>query len=246
MNKSYMPWFEWNGENSYANGLWIKKLPPIIRAEERRQDVIISGRAGALTLTEGKDIYDSYLKEVVVTTVNTNHRLQHVLDWLRGDGELVMCNEDQYVYKARIAGTVKFERDGNDFLVAKIPFFVQPFKHEKHPDSVTSSDASWTLYNPGNVASRPIVHITRSGNTWVKIGGIKIVFTHISGTIDIDCDAGIITQDGAAWPGSGTGTYTIEPDEGYEADFWWLEPGNNEITRGNECTVRIEPRWRWV
>ena len=61
------PWFIFKNRNSYSEGLWISKLPEIVRAAERYTTVTIPGRAGKLTMLEGEDICDDYIKECVVT-----------------------------------------------------------------------------------------------------------------------------------------------------------------------------------
>ena len=234
--RSMMPWFIWKGRNSLAEGLWINKLPKIIRPAERTRQVEIPGRSGSLTLLEGDEVYDGYTKECTVIAAN-HPDIEKVLDWLRGEGDLIFCNEDQYVYHGRIAGAVEFQRISNDMMQAMVPFFVDPFKRARHPEKhrVTQTAETGTIRNLGNVASRPLVHITREGNTSITIGGKEMRFTRVTGTIDVDCDAQIVTKNGEAWT---DGTVT--------GDFWTIPTGESEITRTNSCTIDIEPRWRWI
>lgn len=236
------PWFIWNDKNSDAMGLWISKLPRTTRANERYEQVTIPGRAGSLTLLEGEDVYDGYVKEIIVQTVNTNPLLQTILDWLRGSGKLVLSTEDSKVYNGRIAAAVEFERVGNSLLQAKIPIFVEPFKRRRHEadDQLVITDVSATIYNPGDVASKPLVTITTGGETAqtvsVTISGRMMVFTDVLGTIQVDCEAEIVTQNGEIWTGSYTGN-----------SFWKIPVGACPIARtGSGGSVTIDPRWRWV
>lgn len=224
-----MPWFNWKNRNSYAEGLWISKLPKITRAKERYQEVTIPGRAGSLMLLEGDDVYESYVKESTVICPN-NRSVQKYLEWLRGSGEVIFSNEPDFVYEARIANEVEFERVGNSLLQAKVKFFVQPYKHRRHPegDTILIATAS-TIYNPGNVASRP--QVTVNGSSSVTIAGQTMTFGgQATDRLVVDCDAGIVLLSGEIFTGTVSG------------DFWRIPPGSSQVT--GACT--IFPRWRWV
>ena len=233
------PWFIWKGKNSYSDyGLWINKLPPIVRASERYQEITVPGRAGTLLMTEGDDVYDSYLKECVVLLPNT-HNLQPILAWLRGSGDVVFSNEADFAYEARIAGEVSFERVDNNLMQATIPFFVNPYKKKSSGDEATTlTGASGTIFNPGNVASKPKITITNSGssgNNTITIGNKQMLFMAVTGTIVIDCEANIVTQsNGTLWTGAFVG------------DFLTIPTGSNAIAQTGTMAVTIEPRWRWV
>ena len=232
------PWFIWNNRNSYAEGLWISKLPPIIRAPERYDEIQVPGRAGSLIMLEDDEdaIYDRYEKEVTVTAPNTL-ALQRILDWLSGSGEVIFSNESDKVYKGRIVSDVKFSRIDNTMVQAKVRFYVEPFKYERYPaKSKATLTANGTIYNPGSVSSRPLVKITKSSaasDLTVTIGTMAMVFKSFTGTITVDCDANIITSGTSIWTGKFTG------------DFWKIPVGSVNVTRSAACTIEIEPRWRW-
>lgn len=229
-----MHWFVWNNKNSMADfGLWIGKLPRIIRAPERNQTVNIPGRAGSLILLEGDDVFDSYTKECTVITVNWNPKLQEILAWLRGSSDLFFSNESDKVYEARIVNEVQFERVGNNLLQARIQFLCEPLKKARKEDSIALS-ASGSIRNIGNVASKPKVSITASGNKTITIGGMPMVFQSLSGTVVVDCDAGIITKNGEIWTNKVTG------------EFWRIPVGTVTVTLPASTSIVIEPRWRWV
>ena len=201
-----MPWFIWKDEKSSDLGLWISKLPKITRANEKYSTIDIPGRAGSLIMLEGTDVYESYLKECKIQTVNTNPRLQQILNWLRGEGEAIFSNEQDKVYHGRIASQVEFDRISNDLIQATVQFFVEPFKRSLYPDydQKTVSSSSATIYNTGDVASKPLITITKSGNSTVNltIGGQRMSFKHVDGTIIVDCDARLITRQAAAYNSS--------------------------------------------
>lgn len=230
------PHFYWNGQDSRDMGLWITNLPPVIRAKERTQELTIPGRAGHLTMLEGENIYDGYVKECVVT-VPFYANYTAITAWLRGSGVVVFSNEPERSYMARIAGEVKFERIGNSFRQAMIPFFVQPYKMQFPKESaIAIAGTSGSIYNPGDVESRPIVTVTYTGDLDVTIGGVTMSFTGLNSStpIIVDCDAEIITSAGAIWEGT------------FGGDFWRIPVGTSAVAANNSCTLSIAPEWRWV
>ena len=199
-----MPWFVWKGKNSIGDfGLWIGKLPKRVKPEERNEQIEIPGRAGSLTMLEGDDIYSSYSSEMTVIARNTL-QMDEIIDWLRGSSDLILSTDTEKARSAQIVGEVAFERDGNNLQQAVIPFVFQPFRKQIKPETVTFTGASKTIYNPGDVASRPVVSITGSGTVTVAINGQQMSFTLGSSavTINVDCDAQIITSNNEIWAGS--------------------------------------------
>lgn len=190
------PWFVWNDRNSYAEGLWINKLPKIGHGQERIQEIVIPGRAGSLTMLEGEDVYEGYVREITVITRNDNARIQNILDWLRGSGELITSNESDKIYDARISGEVFFERISNDLCQAKIPFYCEPFKRSRNPERIEQTANSGTIFNMGNVATKPIVYLECAEESiTVGINGDEMTFANLYGTIKIDCDAKVVLKD---------------------------------------------------
>lgn len=230
--------FWWNGKNSLDTfGLWIQKLPARTRPQERYKTVEIPGKSGSLILLEGDDVYSAYNDEIVVVCKN-NIPIDPVIKWLRGSGKLVLSNDSDKARQARIANEVVFERDGNCLLVGTIPFLFQPFRMSRYEssDRITITGSSASITNPGDIASRPKVSITGSGNNTITIGGTQMSFTGISDTIVVDCETEMITKGGALWTGSGTGS---------TGDFWKIPVGASTVTQTGSMTIAIDPGWRW-
>ena len=231
------PWFIWKGKNSLADfGLWINKLPKRVRPEERHEEVEIPGRAGSLLMLEGDDVYSSYTAEMTVIARNSL-QIDKIVEWLRGSSDLILSTDDDKMRSARIVGEVAFERVGNWLQQATIPFLFQPFRKSRYPivkDRLTITGASADIYNPGDVASKPLVSITRTGNISVTIAGNTMSFSNVTGTIVVDCESQLVTKDGDIWTGS------------YSGDFWEIPVGDSTFSRNNSSTVVIDPNWRWL
>lgn len=230
-------WFIWKGKNSFSDfGLWIRKLPKRTRPKERYQEIEIPGRAGSLILTEGEDVYAAYSDEMTVSCKN-NINLDRVTEWLRGQGELILSTDITKAYTVRIANAVVFDREEKDKLfTGTIPLLFQPFRHSVYPerDTVILTGSAGTITNPGDIASRPIVSITGSGNNTVTIGERAVSFTGISGTIKVDCGAQIITAGNQIWDGT------------FSGELWDIPTGTSAVEQTGNMTISIAPEWRWI
>lgn len=244
-----MHWFIWKNKNSLRDfGLWIGKLPRITRAPERYETVNIPGRAGQLIMLEGDDVYDGYERRITVITRNTNPKLQEVLAWLKGSDELIVSNELDKAYTARIVNQVDFQRAGNDLLTAEIVFFCEPLKHSVNQAgerfTVVYGTSNENLYNPGDVASKPMVYVHgTAGNSYtINVGGVSMTLSNAPAVLAVDCDArlifeatesnGVYTLTGI-WTGSWTGAFPVIPT------------GKSRAATTSTKIV-VDPHWRWV
>ena len=229
------PYFIWRGVDSHQMGVIVSSFPPIIRPPERVIQQTIHGRAGAVTLTEGTDIYDSYIKQFVIG-LRPGADAQAVIAWLRGSGEMVFGNEPDKRYFGRILAAVQLDKVGSWRLKsAGVQFYVHPFKGQnpKEPDFTVSSSTT-ALYNPGDVAARPILVIGSAGDVSIQIGSASLAITGAPAGLVVDCDAGVMVSAGALWTGSWTG------------EFLTIAPGNNAVAITGGGSITVTPQWRWL
>ena len=220
------PYFIWNGTDTRSRRLWISELPSIIRPEERVERITIPGRNGDVTLSEGTDIYKAYEKQCIIT-VKTEEDYAYLLGWLRGSGKVVFSNEPNREYDARIV-SVEFQRMGNSLRRGTITFHVQPYKAQVPHEGIVTVTSLSTIYNPGDVEARPFIALTATGAASISIGKKVMAFANIAGSIEIDCDAEIMS-----YPLEWTGEYIRIP-KGYST------------VAVTNCVANIDPRWRWV
>lgn len=232
-------WFSWKGERSIDKGIWVTTLPGLSRAKERNEQVEVAGRAGVLTLLDGEDNHEPITKTVVVTAPRSIN-LQNVLDWLNGFGDVVFSNQPDKAYEAQILGEVEFVNISNTLCQANIDFECQPHKKavpkEGKISKTLAADTAQTIVNPGTVAARPKVKVTKSGtsNFTLSIGDSVMSFTSAPSVLVIDCSAEVILKnDGTMWAGT------------FSGDFFRIPSGSCEIESDIACTVEIEPNWRW-
>ena len=212
------PDFIWKNIDSRTMGIWVSELPAPTRAAERTHQVEIPGRAGTLTLREGDNVHVGYLKDTRIT-VAADADFAAILDWLTGDGEVIFSAEPDRAYRAHLGAEVKFTREGNSLKSATIPFFVHPHKAQHPPEADITLEASGALYNPGTVASKPVITLTFTSACTLTMGGVTMTFTHplaqnetaAEETITVDCDAELVTDASGIWDGKVYGDFIRIP-----------------------------------
>lgn len=229
-------WFEWNGVKSTTKGIKLQEMPQIIRPEERIEHVTIPGRAGEVTLTEGDDIYNSYIQTIHMA-IDSAANVAAAEKWLRGSGYLTLCSEPSRKQLARVINSVEFRKHSKNssWWEADVQFYCEPLKEDTTsvPVDVTSSGA--TVNNPGDVVSRPLITVIGSGTVTITIGGKTIAITDLTSGWKVDSDL--------QWILDGT-----TPKQGvYTGSFPVFNPGNNTVAfTGNITKLTIDGRWRYL
>lgn len=186
-------YFVFNGTDSRDLGIYIESMPQTQRPRKRVTQVTIPGRAGALTISEGDEAYDTYIQSMVINV--RPERAQELIDLLNGEGWLTLCNDPHVKQRAQVlnAFTLKRISKGLEWLNGTLAFTCQPYKYSI-AETVEVYDSGDFIYNNGDVVERPVITVYGSGTLSVRIGsmgGYDNTFTvaDVSGGCVIDCDA---------------------------------------------------------
>ena len=133
-------------------GLIISELPPITKPQMRTKETYVDGRDGSSISQKG---YSSYQKNVTIG-LHGDFDIDQVIEYFSGEGELVLSNEPDKVYRACITAQIDYTRLVR-YRQATIPFKVQPYKHRygetpSETKSTTATDTNLVL----NGGSTPI------------------------------------------------------------------------------------------
>lgn len=233
-------WFVFNTIDSRDMGLYVSQMPEIVRPAERIEYKQIPGRPGSLSYREGENVFDGYKRSVTVYH-QREQPLEAVLEWLRGEGDVIFSNETNRAYIADLTAEIRFSPVDNDWEQATVEFFCQPYKKQYPPELPISVTDTATINNPGNIPSKPLIVLPMLTGTegTLTIGENTYIFTHniLTGMITVDCDAEIVT-----------GPQGLRMDDmDISNGFPRLEPGDNAVTvSGFSDAVVITPRWRWI
>lgn len=228
--------FTWNGVSSTSEGIRLREMPQIVRPEERVNHIVIPGRSGELTETEGTDIYNSYIQTVPIAVDS----LAHVKDiewWLRGDGYVTFCNESNRKQRARVINAVTFQKHSKNssWYEAEVQFYCDPLKEALTESSVEITSSGGTITNPGDVESRPLITIIGSGDITIRINDRALVLEGVVSGWKVDSDL--------EWVIDGT-----TPLSGVcSGDFPRIRTGESAVQwTGNVTKLIILPRWRYL
>ena len=228
--------FTWNGVSSTSEGIRLREMPQIVRPEERVNHIVIPGRSGELTETEGTDIYNSYIQTVPIAVDS----LAHVKDiewWLRGDGYVTFCNESNRKQRARVINAVTFQKHSKNssWYEAEVQFYCDPLKEALTESSIEITSSGGTITNPGDVESRPLITIIGSGDITIRINDHALVLEGVESGWKVDSDL--------EWVIDGT-----TPLSGVcSGDFPRIRTGESAVQwTGNVTKLIILPRWRYL
>lgn len=230
-------WFEWNGVDCRTKGIRLQSMPEIQRPEERVSHVVIPGRAGELTQTEGADIYNSYIQTIPLIIDNAAD-VSAAERWLRGDGYVTFSSQQNLKQRARVINAVTFTKHSRNssWWEGQVQFYCEPLKEQKSETAVEVTESGTVVSNPGDVESRPRITITGSGNVTIRIGSNSISIT--------GSESGWVIDSDMQWVLNASGT----PQMGvYTGNFPVMAPGNNTIQfTGSITKLTIEGRWRYL
>lgn len=230
-------WFEWNGTDCRTKGIRLRSMPEIIRPEERVGHVVIPGRAGELTVTEGDDIYNSYIQTIPLA-IDSLADVAAAEAWLRGDGYVTFCGQPTLMQRARVINAVTFTKHSKNsaWYEGDVQFYCEPLKQQVTESAVEVTASGTVIENPGDVVSRPKITITGSGDITIRIRTTAISLT--------DAATGWIVDSDLQWVTNSSGT----PQMGvYTGNFPVIAPGENTVQfTGNVTKLTIEGRWRYL
>ena len=236
MGQSY---FIWKGFDCRSMGVILDAPFAIIRPEERAEHVQIPGRSGDLTLTEGENIFNSYIQTATIK-VKGGFRVRKIYDWLRGSGYVTFSGEPDRRQKARVIGAITLNKHSHnlDWWVGEVQFYCQPLK-QKLSESVITLSASGTVTNAGDVASYPRILATASASTMsISVNGKTIEITGLTSSnsyyIDSDIMDVLTADETTILTANSSGPFPV------------LEVGDNVIGGSGWSSLRIERRERFL
>ena len=237
MAQSY---FIWNGTDCRSKGIILRGPAPIIRAEERVSHVEIPGKAGDLTLTEGENIFNSYIQTITMS-VRGGYRVREIFSWLRGSGYVTFSGEPDRRQAARVVGAITLNRVSRnlDNWAGEVQFYCQPLKELLREEKTTVSSSGTTVRNRGDVDEKPLFRVTTSGTSIsLTAGGKTIAVTSVTSGATIWIDSGNLE----IW----NADRTVNLLKNSTGSFPVLKPGANTVTGTGWSAVEITRRERFL
>lgn len=230
--------FVWRGVPSRDMGIVVQEMPGYKRPARRLDKVIIPGRSGEVVQDFfGRDVWED-VQYTLTLAVKPGYDRMVVLEWLSGEGELVLGSVPDSVYHARI----EVETPSNEivpghpssYLQLAPTFVCSPWRYEHFPRSAVELQGGATGRNPFGSPALPLLRVEGAAGSVmsVTVGGMTLDVTLTAGCAVIDCD--LETAMGAVTGG----------------EFVQLLPGDwtaeVNVTSGEVASVTLEPRYRRV
>ena len=226
----------WKGVSSDTiTGLLICNLPPITKPKMRTEIITIDGVDGDIINDLG---YESYDKEIQIG-LTKNFNINEIINYFNGEGNLVLSNESDKYYKAKIINKIDYEKIFR-FRTATVTFHCQPFKYDVNEEAVEetiTSQESITVTNLGYEQSKPVITLEGTGTVGLYINGFQI----FSYEFDSDEKVVIDSEQQEAYLESKL------KNRNMVGEFPLLISGENTITWSGTLTkIKIHPKSRWL
>ena len=229
-----MGWFKFKGKDSRDFGILISSAPQQTKPERRVEHITIPGRNGELTQDE--DTYEPYTISLQCSTRGSD-RLDEIVAWLNGAGNLTLSTEPDKVYQASIYNKILISDViylYNSFL---LQFRVQPFKYSVNAfNDALELTAPTKIKGKGTEYAEPIITVHGSGTITLSINGKDFPLYSVDGSITIDSEMMEVFKGN-----------TNQNSKYGAVEFPRLEVRENEISwTGDVEKVEIHPKWRWL
>ncbi len=217
-------------------GLIITDIPPISKPKMKTTITKIDGRDGDIIEELG---YESYTKSISIG-LTRNYDIDEVMKYFTGEGDLIISDEPDKVYKSQIIEKIDYERLIR-FKTAVVKFYTQPYKYLKDEKSISleiNDETSLEVNNVGLEKSKPIITLEGTGTIEIALNGsnlFKYTFPENETKVVVDSLEEEAYLDNVLKNRNMLGTFPI------------LEVGENTISwSGSLSKITIEPKSRWL
>lgn len=225
-----------NIDSETITGLIITDIPPISKPKMKTTITKIDGRDGDIIEELG---YESYSKSISIG-LTRNYDIDEVMKYFTGEGELIISDEPDKVYKSQIIEKIDYERLIR-FKTAVVKFYTQPYKYLKDEKSISleiNDESSLKVNNVGLEKSKPIITLEGTGTIEIALNGsnlFKYTFPENETKVVVDSLEEEAYLDNVLKNRNMLGTFPI------------LEVGENTISwSGSLSKITIEPKSRWL
>ena len=209
----------------------MELLPERISPKRRDESIIISGRHGALTTTDGT--FESYILQVEFILKDIS-KTDKICSHFKGEGDLIFSDNLNRRYKARVNNQIEFSRVIRSLKRFAVEFEVQPFMYEAVPSTIILTEPT-DILNTGTFESEPIITVYGQGNITLTFNNSNIILNNIEEKITINSEI-LNAYDG-----------NLSLNNKMSGDFPFFKLGENNISwTGSVTKLEITPNWRWL
>lgn len=219
MNENY----KWKGETFNSKGVIIEETPIMTKPKRKFTQYTIPGKNGYMVM-------DNKTYEPIPFTLKCHYKegngnRENISSWLDGYGKLQIDNEKEYT--GFISNSIPFEKVVR-FRKFQVQFMLQPIAKAIN-STIVNMITTGTFNSDTYTDAYPTITLTGTGTITIGLNGTQFTIYDANGTYILDCEAKVITKNGANASGSMSG------------DFPRVINGNNALTvTGTVTALSIE------
>lgn len=206
-------------------------LPERISPKRRDESIVISGRHGTLTATDGT--FETYILQAEFVLKDIS-KIDKICSHFKGEGDLIFSNNLDRKFKAKVNNQIEFSRIIRGLKRFAVEFEVQPFMYEAYPSVLTLTEPT-SILNIGTFESEPIITVYGQGDITLIINNLNIILNAVEEKITINSEALNAYNE------------TLSLNNKMSGDFPIFNMGENTILwMGSVTRLEIKPNWRWL
>lgn len=206
-------------------------LPERISPKRRDESIVISGRHGNLTVTDGT--FEPYILQTEFIVKDLS-KIDKICSHFKGEGDLIFSDNLDRKYKARVNNQIEFSRIIRRLKRFAVEFEVEPFMYEAASSLLTLTEQK-SILNIGTFESEPIITVYGQGDITLTINNLNLILNGIDGKITINSEILNAYKD------------TLSLNNKMSGDFPVFSVGENIISwAGSVTKLEIMPNWRWI
>lgn len=200
------------------------------KAAEQIERFEVPYRNGALTIRS--DRYESYPREMRMVCTDKD-AIGGINEWLDGHGVLRTDLDRGGFFIADVVSGLEYENYLRDIDAFSVEFLIDPFFYLDSGEIMITSTAAFSLINPGNIYSQPLITVYGSGDITLNINSQFVQLTGVETSITMDSKLALCYRDTLNMGAKMTGEYIL------------MDTGTNNIEwTGSVTKIEITPRWR--
>ena len=200
------------------------------KAAEQIERFEVPYRNGALTIRS--DRYESYPREMRMVCTDKD-AIGSINEWLDGHGVLRTDLDKDGFFIADVVSGLEYENYLRDIDAFSVEFLIEPFFYLDSGEIMITSTAAFSLINPGNIYSQPLITVYGSGDITLNINSQFVQLTGVETSITMDSKLALCYRDTLNMGAKMTGEYIL------------MDTGTNNIEwTGSVTKIEIKPRWR--
>ena len=200
------------------------------KAEEQIEKIPVPYRNGYLTIRS--DRYESYPREMRMVCTDKD-AIGGINEWLDGHGVLRTDLDKDGFFIADVVSGLEYENYLRDIDAFSVEFLIEPFFYLDSGEIMITSTTAFSLINPGNIYSQPLITVYGSGDITLNINSQFVQLTGVETSITMDSKLALCYRDTLNMGAKMTGEYIL------------MDTGTNNIEwTGSVTKIEITPRWR--